>query len=151
MLRERASLLWGLVTGAIGVIAFVVSIVKLTTDVDVAPIQIGFYLGASAVLVYIAGFAGAFAGAMVTGAISALSKGESAASMVVGGIVGVAAALWLAYILIDANVIFNYDNTDAIGRGFMALIGLAGLCVAIYFWRRSAKKAKAAKSPAGAA
>lgn len=64
---------------------------------------------------------------------------------------GVAAALWVGYILIDANVILDYEGMDAIGRGTMALIGLAGLCVAIYWWRRSAKKAKAAKNPAGAA
>ena len=144
MFHERASFIWGLIVAAIGVFGVIGFVIKLTTAQTVDAMHIGFYFGVSVVAAYICGIVGFLVGGLLYELLAKLfgPKGSTGAG-VVAGIVGLAAGIFVLYVLISADVLFNFDATDDIGHASMALIGLGGVCLAIYFWRRSAKKAKA--------
>jgi len=144
-MTRRVSLVFGLLSAAIGALGTIQTFVQVGTGREFSLQLLGFWIGASAVSMYVAAAVGLAAGGILYGAIDALSGKKEVPDSVIatclgaGGLVGVA----FAVVMIMQGVLFDYDNMDGIGRGTMGVLGLAALGLGIWVWRRGLKAAQA--------
>jgi hypothetical protein len=134
----------GLLTGGVGVVAALKSLVEVGSGHSLGLQRMAFYLGGAVFCVY-----GGVVGAIMVGAGLALVTNvfvgedwpEGVAAVVV--CIDIAAGLALLIVLAFAGVVFDYNGTDGFGRAFTALCGLAAVTGGLYLWRSRAKKEKA--------
>ncbi len=148
--NRKVSLLWGLITAAVGVLGTLQTLLEVGSGRTFDLQLLGFWLGASAVAVYVAAFVGALAGGLLSELLGALSRGTTLSAKVevgafiTGGVFGVLAAGFV----IMQGVLFDYDGFDALGRGFMALLGVAALAAGVWAWRRIPASNRTSQPPA---
>jgi hypothetical protein len=144
VLKRSGLSLKALVTGITALAGLVGAIKTLTTETtgaSLTPGQLLFYIGASLIAAYISVAAGAMLGgsavALATSAFGA-DDSESGDYAVIAGAVIVAGLTFV--VLINAGVLWDYEDTDQMGRILFSLIGLALLAVPIYLYSRDSRK-----------
>jgi hypothetical protein len=97
-----------------------------------------FYIGASLIAAYISVVAGAMLGGGAVGLVISVfgaDDSEPGLHAVIAGAVIVAGLTFFA--LTSAGVLWDYEETDQMGRIFFSLIGLVLLAVPIYLYSRN--------------
>ncbi len=141
---KRAGLTPKIAITTITTLATLIGAIKtITTETTGSALPAGhllFYIGGSAIALYIACAAGAMFGAgAVMGLASIVRADDSkpagylalAAGLLVGGVMMV--------LLTSAGVLWDYDGLDQFGRTFVALVGLAMLALPVYLYVRDRK------------
>ncbi len=140
VLQRSGLSLKALVAGITALAGFVGAIKTLTAETTGANLTAGhllFYIGASLIAAYISVVAGAMLGGGAVGLVISVFGGddsESGQHAVIAGAVIVAGLTFFA--LISAGVLWDYEDTDQMGRIFFSLIGLVLLAVPIYLYSR---------------
>ena len=113
-----------LLAGATGVVATLQSFVETASGTEFQANQFPYYLGATAILVYCsAGVGLLFGGGATAALLSSLGVDDEVVGNVALGVAGVV-TLIMAWALIDAGVLYDYEGTDTIGRFFVAAVGV---------------------------
>lgn len=142
-MKGHAALIWGLILAAITALGSIKTLLAISTGSDFGLQKVGFYVGATAIFIYF----GVFLAFIVTGTIFTVARlllGEERSGEVEGTLVwpvlfiAGALGLWFAGSLVFSGWLV-YEDTDAFGRGFFALIGLGFLGWTIYMLRKTSK------------
>lgn len=143
-MKEHAGLIWGLIGAAIAVLGTIKTLLSISTGNDFSLQKAGFYVGATAVIIYFGAFMAIIVAAILL-MIAKLMVGEekSEGDSVVYPVLWVAGAvgLWFAGAIVFSDWL-RYEDTDAFGQGAFALLGLAALAGTIYMWRQKTKTAQ---------
>jgi hypothetical protein len=140
----------GIALGVLGAGAGAITVAKTVAAVgagrDLSPQQVAFYFGATVIALYVAAAAGVacLSGVVSVGAALTGSDEDHAprAVTIAAIVVGAVVALGVLALLVDANVLYNYDGTDSFGRGFVGILGLLGAGIAIAAYKLAAKERK---------
>jgi hypothetical protein len=126
------------ITALAGLVGAIKTLTVETTGASLTPGHLLFYIGASLIAAYISVAAGAMLGGGAVGlVISAFGAddSESGEYAIIAGIIIVAGLTFFA--LLSAGALWDYEDTDQMGRIFFSLIGLALLAVPIYLYSRN--------------
>lgn len=87
-------------------------------------------------------FVGAVVGCLIAAGFEVVSETLAVAAAYVGIAVGLLVGLAVIIVLVQANVLFNYQDTDSFGRGAFGVLGIAVVGGSIwYFWKGKKEKA----------
>lgn len=140
-MKQHARLIWGLMTAALSILGTIRTFLSASTGGEFSLQAVAYYLGAVAMFMLVAALAFIGITSILIAAAKAVlgeERGESdnvtTAILFTAG----AAALWTVGAGMFSDFLI-YEDSDAMGRGFGALIGIGALCTTIYMWGRSTK------------